>query len=57
VLPELTVDDRISIGVTSAGHRRKLLAAIAALGAKSLVLWSRRHPAMERRKPMRNADS
>jgi class 3 adenylate cyclase len=34
VLPELTVDDLISIGVTSVGHRRKLLAAIAALGAK-----------------------
>ena len=34
VLPELTADDRISIGVTSVGHRRKLLAAIAALGAE-----------------------
>ena len=32
VLPELTADDLISIGVTSVGHRRKLLAAIAALG-------------------------
>jgi class 3 adenylate cyclase/predicted ATPase len=31
VLPELTSDDLISIGVTSVGHRRKLLAAIAAL--------------------------
>src|SRR5271168_4710975 len=31
VLPELTVDDLIGIGVTSIGHRRKLLAAIAAL--------------------------
>ena len=31
VLPELTADDLISIGVTSVGHRRKLLAAIAAL--------------------------
>ena len=29
VLPELTADDLISIGVTSVGHRRKLLAAIA----------------------------
>ena len=29
VLPELTSDDLISIGVTSVGHRRKLLAAIA----------------------------
>ncbi len=34
VLPELTADDLISIGVTSVGHRRKLLAAIAALGAR-----------------------
>ena len=33
VLLELTADDLISIGVTSVGHRRKLLAAIAALGA------------------------
>jgi class 3 adenylate cyclase len=31
VLPELTAEDLISIGVTSVGHRRKLLAAIAAL--------------------------
>jgi class 3 adenylate cyclase len=33
VLPQLTVDDLISIGVTSVGHRRKLLASIASLGA------------------------
>jgi predicted ATPase/class 3 adenylate cyclase len=33
VLPELTSDDLISIGVTSVGHRRKLLAAIASLSA------------------------
>jgi hypothetical protein len=33
MLPQLTVDDLISIGVTSVGHRRKLLAAIASLGA------------------------
>jgi class 3 adenylate cyclase len=31
VLPELTADDLIALGVTSIGHRRKLLAAIAAL--------------------------
>src|SRR5215467_10899266 len=31
VLPELTSDDLIALGVTSIGHRRKLLAAIAAL--------------------------
>ena len=34
VLPHLTADDLISIGVSSLGHRRKLLAAIAALGAE-----------------------
>ena len=31
VLPELTADDLIGLGVTSIGHRRKLLAAIAVL--------------------------
>ena len=33
VLPDLTADDLIAIGVTAVGHRRKLLSAIAALGA------------------------
>ena len=37
VLPQLTVDDLISIGVTSVGHRRRLLAAISALGEKAAV--------------------
>jgi hypothetical protein len=32
VLLKLTAEDLISIGVTSVGHRRKLLAAIAGLG-------------------------
>ena len=31
VLPELTADDLIGLGVASIGHRRKLLAAVAAL--------------------------
>src|SRR5215472_3895038 len=31
ILAELTADDLIGLGVTSIGHRRKLLAAIAAL--------------------------
>jgi class 3 adenylate cyclase len=31
VLPELTADDLLGLGITSIGHRRKLLAAIAAL--------------------------
>ena len=34
VLPEPRADDLVSIGVASVGHRRKLLAAIAALGAE-----------------------
>jgi hypothetical protein len=32
VLPKLTAEDLTSIGVTSVGHRRKLLDAIASLG-------------------------
>src|SRR5438132_6422861 len=32
VLPKLTAEDLINIGVTSVGHRRKLLDAIASLG-------------------------
>ena len=35
VLPELTAGDLIELGVTSIGHRRRLLAAIAALHAGS----------------------
>src|SRR5260370_1682968 len=31
ILPELTSDDLIGLGITSIGHRRKLLAAISAL--------------------------
>ena len=31
VLPELTADDLIDLGINSIGHRRKLLAAISAL--------------------------
>jgi predicted ATPase/class 3 adenylate cyclase len=38
VLPELTAGDLVSIGVTSVGHRRKLLAAIAALGTQRLTV-------------------
>jgi hypothetical protein len=40
VLPELTADDLIGLGVTSIGHRRKLLAAIAALGERPSVAQS-----------------
>jgi hypothetical protein len=35
VLLELTAEDLVSLGVASVGHRRKLLAAIAALRAGS----------------------
>jgi len=35
VLAELTADDLIGLGITSIGHRRKLLAAIAALGPQA----------------------
>src|SRR2546421_12183600 len=37
VLPKLTADDLIGLGVTSIGHRRKLLDAIAAFGAEGPV--------------------
>ena len=57
VLPELTADDLISIGVTSVGHRRKLLAAIAALGAEAARRSVAAAPPMHRRKPMPNAAS
>ena len=45
VLPELTADDLISIGVTSVGHRRKLLAAIAALRSDAPPVATRVAPA------------
>jgi class 3 adenylate cyclase len=35
VVPRLTAEDLISIGVTSVGHRRRLLDAIVALGAEA----------------------
>ncbi len=34
ILPKLTADDLLAIGVTSVGHRRKLLEAIASLTAQ-----------------------
>src|ERR1700751_2345090 len=36
VLPELTADDLTGLGITSIGHRRRLLAAIAALRPQAL---------------------
>ena len=38
VLRELTADDLKDLGVTLVGHRRKLLAAIAALGAEPPIV-------------------
>jgi class 3 adenylate cyclase len=43
VLPELTADDLISIGVTSVGHRRKLLAALGAAVPASVGTAAFRH--------------
>lgn len=37
VLPDLTGEDLIAIGVTSVGHRRRLLSAIAALGSSAQI--------------------
>jgi SAM (Sterile alpha motif) domain-containing protein len=37
ILPELTADDLIGLGITSIGHRRKLLAAIGLLRASSPI--------------------
>src|SRR6516162_9217580 len=37
-LPDLTAEDLVAIGVTPVGHRRKLLSAIAALGAAAPAL-------------------
>src|SRR6478672_9122801 len=42
VLPDLTADDLIAIGVTAVGHRRKLLSAIAALGVAAPAQAERR---------------
>ena len=45
VLPKLTADDLITIGVTSVGHRRKLLAAIGALGNEAPTVTAAAAPA------------
>ena len=57
VLPKLTADDLIGLGVTSIGHRRKLLDAIAAFGAEAVPRRRRRHPTMPRHRPMPSAGS
>jgi class 3 adenylate cyclase len=46
VLPDLTADDLIAVGVTSVGHRRKLLAAIATMRSEPVQSRSaKREPA------------
>jgi class 3 adenylate cyclase/tetratricopeptide (TPR) repeat protein len=47
VLPELTGDDLVALGVTSIGHRRKLLAAISALAGNSTAGAARRSSSPE----------
>ena len=61
VLPKLTAEDLISIGVTSVGHRRKLLDAIASLGmAVPTAVMARARPwctgTSRRRTPAANGD-
>ena len=49
VLRELTADDLIGLGVVSIGHRRKLLAAIAALRAEAVATNAETGTLAERR--------
>ena len=58
VLPELTAEDLKDLGVTSVGHRRRLLDAIAALGAAAPAAAATAAAlAMHRLPPMPNAGS
>ena len=41
-MPRLTADDLIGLGVTSIGHRRKLLDAIAVLSGQWFPGWAAR---------------
>ena len=52
VLPELTADDLKDLGVRLVGHRRKLLAAIAALRSDIVPVSTHRRP-----RPRSNAGS
>jgi class 3 adenylate cyclase len=51
ILPELTTEDLIGLGVVSIGHRRKLLAAIAALRDGGTVPGGARSERFERSQP------
>ena len=57
VLPKLTSEDLREIGVVAIGHRRKLLDAIAALGAAGPTAAVRRRPLMHRLPLMPSAGS
>jgi class 3 adenylate cyclase len=50
VLPDLTKDDLIEIGVTSVGHRRKLLAAAGLLGGKAMQMTVAQEPSSAERR-------
>jgi len=54
VLPKLTAEDLISIGVTSVGHRRKLLDAIATLSASEAARRAVRPKDCKARRPTRS---
>ena len=57
VLPKLTSEDLREIGVAAIGHRRKLLDAIAALGATAPAAAEWRHPLMHQLPSRPNAVS
>jgi SAM (Sterile alpha motif) domain-containing protein len=61
VLPDLTAEDLIGLGVTPVGHPRKLLSAIAALGvaapAPALTRHRHRRRLPRRRQPRPSAAS
>ena len=51
VLRDLTADDIRELGITAIGHRRKLLAAIAALGGGAPHAAAKAAPQPSRRRP------
>ena len=55
VLPRLTAEDLISIGVISVGHRRTLLEAMPASARRFRPPWWRRPPLVHRHKLTPNA--
>jgi hypothetical protein len=54
-LPKLSAEDLKDLGVVLGGHRRKLLAAIDALGAAAPASAVPTVPRMRRHRPMPNA--